>query len=493
MKMSKEAFYYWGRVAADGSPIIINRDLFLEHAHILGNSGTGKSSMRLAPVVEQTIGFGDTSLIFLDFKGDKLENFAACVAAKEELKRRTGKDIPIRVFTLELGKPSHIFNPFLTGGLNSMSFMDRVSLIAEPLGLFYGVLYGKGHFSAKNSATIRECLTANPGIKSFHSLYSAMMTQAADCRSYIGSQHRNDYIQVAETILSLAGCNVLNVTDDTPHSQESLENQIDLAAAFQSPAIYYFHLTSVTSPFVAQVVGRLVVKYLLIAAKAAPRRNNVQVVIDEFQRIISDNLDIVFQQARGLDIGMVIANQSLGDLQDVGQVLLSAIEGNCAIRQWLSVTTKNDIEHLEKLFGTRKELRETKTFASKGNSISYVMRDEPRITVNDLHQISNDPFLSVTQIRGERGGFANYRGVPFVVRNSFHINEEDYGKRLELQWPSELPGMTSVAELPIPPTPIFNKQVKSSSKPNREVEAVTSDADQKAMDDMFVPTNEVKP
>jgi hypothetical protein len=41
---------------------------------------------------------------------------------------------------------------------------------------------------------------------------------------------------------------------------------------------------------------------------------------------------------------MVIANQSLGDLQDVGQVLLSAIEGNCAIRQWLSVTTKNDIE-----------------------------------------------------------------------------------------------------------------------------------------------------
>jgi hypothetical protein len=83
--------------------------------------------------------------------------------------------------------------------------------------------------------------------------------------------------------------------------------------------------------------------------------------------------------------------------------------------------------------------------------------------------------------------------VPFVVRNSFHINEEDYGKRLELQWPSELPGMTSVAELPIPPTPIFNKQVKSSSKPNREVEAVTSDADQKAMDDMFVPTNEVKP
>lgn len=151
--MSNTSSYFWGRVAADGSPIIINRDLFLQHAHILGNSGAGKSSMRLAPLIEQTIGFGDTSLIFIDLKADKLENLAACISAKEELKRRTKKDIPVRVFTLERGKPSHVFNPFLTGGLNSMGFADRVSLITEPLGLFYGVEYGQGHFSAKNSAT----------------------------------------------------------------------------------------------------------------------------------------------------------------------------------------------------------------------------------------------------------------------------------------------------------------------------------------------------
>ena len=183
-------------------------------------------------------------MICLDFKADKYENLAACFAGQHELKRRTGKDIPIRVFTLELGKTSHIFNPFVTGGLNNLSFIDRVSLITEPLGLFYGLLYGQGHFSAMNSATVRECLIANPGISSFHELYSAMMTQAEDWTSYIGSQHRNDYIQVAETVLSLASCNVLNVTPSTPHSQEALENQIDLAAAFQSPAIYYFHLTS---------------------------------------------------------------------------------------------------------------------------------------------------------------------------------------------------------------------------------------------------------
>ncbi len=484
-------YYYWGRVGLDASPIIINRDLLLEHVHVLGHSGAGKSSMRLGPLLEQTIGFGDQSLIFIDLKADKLENLAACFAAKKELKERTGKDTPIRIFTLELGKPSHVFNPFLTSGLNNMSFADRISLITEPLGLFYGLDYGKGHFSARNSATVRECLIANPRITSYHELYSSMMSQAADGTTYIGSQHRDDYIQVAETILSLAGCSVLNVTNATPHSGETLENQIDLAAAFQSPAIYYFHLTSVTSPFVAQVVGRLVVKYLLIAAKAAPRSCKVQVVIDEFQRMISENLDNVFQQARGLGIGMVIANQNFGDLRSVGPSLLSAIEGNCGIRQWLSATTADEIEHVMKLFGTHKEIQETTNVSAHGTAFSRVLQDKPRITVTDLHQISNDPFLSVTQIRGERGGFAQYRGVPFVARSAFHITKDDYKERLEYPWPDDLPGMTAVSELPVPPTPTFKKRGNSRSKPNHEVATANGNREQEAMDEMFVPTNEV--
>ncbi len=485
MNKKNKSWYYWGRVEADGSPVIINRALFWEHVHILGNSGSGKSSMRLTPLVEQTIGFGDTSLVFIDLKGDKLENLAACFAAQKELTRRTGQEIPIRVFTLEQGKSSHLFNPFLTGGLNNMSFADRVSLITEPLGLFYGITYGAGHFSAKNSATVRECLVANPNITSFHELYSALMAQAEDRTSYVGSQHRNDYIQVAETILSLAGCSVLNVTPATPHSHEALKCQIDLAAAFQSPAIYYFHLTSVTSPFLAQIVGRLVVKYLAIAAKAAPRNNGVQVVIDEFQRMIADNLDVVFQQARSLDIGFVIANQSLGDLRSVGPVLLSAIEGNCAIRQWLSVTTVEDLEQLAKLFGTRKELQETVTESTHGRSVSRTPRDEPRITVNDLHQISDDPFLSVSKIKGERNGFAQYRGVPFVVRNSFHIGEDDYDIRLKFQWPTDLPGTIAVSELPVPPTPVVKK--KSSFRANREQadSTTTSTTDHLPFDEIF--------
>lgn len=483
--MYKDLFYYLGRVEVDGSPSIVHRDLYCEHSHVLGKSGRGKSSMVLAPFCEQTISFGDTSLIFVDLKADKLENLAACCAAQRELKSRTGMDIPIRVFTLKNGGTSHIFNPFLTRGLNQMSFADRVTLITEPLDLFYGVGYGHGHFSAKNSATVRECLIANPGISSFHELYSALMEQARDPNSYVGSQHRNEYIQVAETVLSLASCSVLNVSPSTLHSKEALANQIDLAAAFQSPAIYYFHLTSVTSPFVAQVVGRLVVKYLLIAAQSALRKVRVQVVIDEFQRMISNNLDVVFQQARSQDIGIMIANQSMGDLRNAGPVLLSAIESNCAVRQWLSVNTADDLEHLTKLFGSYKKVHETVTDSPHGRSVSRTLRDEPRITTNNLQEISDDPFLSVVQIDGERDGFAKYRGVPFVLRSSFHISDEDYKDRLKLQWPTDLPGMIEVSELPIPPTPVGRTKTNFKSKAKHADSANTNANDHLSFDELL--------
>ena len=130
-------------------------------------------------------------------------------------------------------------------------------------------------------------------------------------------------------------------------------------------------------------------------AKSKPRKIRVQVVIDEFQKMIADNLEVVLQQARGFDIGLVLAKQSLGDLKACGPVLLNAIEGNCAIRQWLSITTAEDLKNLALLFGTHKEIAETVNTSSIGQSVSQTVRDAPRITITDLHRVSSDPLPRV--------------------------------------------------------------------------------------------------
>lgn len=442
--------YFWGQVEVDLSPIIISRDLVFEHMHLLGSTGRGKSALRLAPLIEQTIGFGDMSLIIIDLKADKLEALASCLVARDELKNRTGVELPIKLFTLKEGDSSHIFNPFVTEGWQSLSVSDRTTVLAEALNLHYGTDWSRGHFSAVNADIIGECLIANPNVGSFHELYQTLCNLAGDDSTNVGSQRRSEYVHVAQTIQKIASCSVLNATESSGATQEELEQQINLADAFRSPGIYYFNLPSTTSPFVAQTVGRLVAKFLLMAAKSVPRTTRVQIIIDEFQRMVSENLDGLFQLARSHDISLVIANQSLGDLRSTGEKLIQAIEGNCAIRQWLSVNSISDIELVSKLFGTHKELDITLTSTPNGQTVANSWRDAPRITTTNLHQISSDPFLSLTQITGARSGYAQYGGVPFVIRNSFHISQREYKRRGEFKWPTDWPGLIQVTELPQP-------------------------------------------
>ena len=67
---------YMGRVAHDGSPLLVPRETFCEHAHFLGDSGAGKTSLGLAPLLEQLGSSGDCSIIVVDLKADSMELLA---------------------------------------------------------------------------------------------------------------------------------------------------------------------------------------------------------------------------------------------------------------------------------------------------------------------------------------------------------------------------------------------------------------------------------
>ncbi len=69
---------------------------------------------------------------------------------------------------------------------------------------------------------------------------------------------------------------------------------------------------------------------LTAAAQVPARKAQVQtfLVIDEFQRIISGNVELLLQLARSLNIGVILANQSLLDLRSGGIDLIPAISAN---------------------------------------------------------------------------------------------------------------------------------------------------------------------
>jgi len=144
----------------------------------------------------------------------------------------------------------------------------------------------------------------------------------------------------------LAACEPLIVTASTGHSSEVVQQAIDLTQVFQEPRLLYFHLSATLSPSGAPEIARLVNYMLLAAATQTKRRHPVFLVIDEFQRMVASNLEYMLQLARSMGVGVILANQSMEDLKKSTTNLIPAIEANCRLRQWFSVSSSDDQQRL---------------------------------------------------------------------------------------------------------------------------------------------------
>ncbi|MBU0717858.1 MAG: DUF87 domain-containing protein, partial [Planctomycetes bacterium] len=51
-------------------PILLSRGILREHAHIIGDTGSGKTALGITPLVAQLIGRPHTSVVIIDLKGD---------------------------------------------------------------------------------------------------------------------------------------------------------------------------------------------------------------------------------------------------------------------------------------------------------------------------------------------------------------------------------------------------------------------------------------
>ena len=248
-----------------------------------------------------------------------------------------------------------------------------------------------------------------------------------------------------EVIGRLASYEGLNITPDSGYEDDVLENQIQLSDYFEKPGVAYFRLPSTTSSIGAPSIARLILFFLIIAGRTAERKTKVHVIIDEFQRMASDNLDQMLQMARSHDIGLVLCNQSLSDLKANSPKVFQAVNGNCAVRQWFSVTSTDDIDMMVKLMGTHEEIKVSKAYGREVTT-TYTTEHVPRARVTDLHEISENPNLSIVQVSGSGRGFARFKGIPFVAFIDYHISAEEYANRCKLGWPTTLPGMFTAKE-----------------------------------------------
>ncbi|MCA9013667.1 MAG: hypothetical protein KDB01_28140, partial [Planctomycetaceae bacterium] len=181
------------------------------------------------------------------------------------------------------------------------------------------------------------------------------------------------------------------------------------------------------------------------------------------QRMVASNLEYMLQLARSMGVGMILANQSMADLRKGRADLITAVEANCRLRQWFSVSSREDQERLIASSGLTvdKKLSYSRTLNDKDEqSESWSESEEvvSRLTLNDILLMNDHPKQSIVRI--SRGaGYAQYGGMPVIIETDYHITKEEYDRRRNSEWPnltgSFMPGTITapkpVVNAPAPP------------------------------------------
>jgi len=373
----------------------------MHHVHFLGTTGSGKTPTGLIPLLEQLMLPADSSLIVVDLKGDSLELLASMDATNTRIEERTKQRLPLRIFSIENGIRTFGFNPFLTKGWLQLSFLERTDIIANSLGLNYGLSYAREFFTSCNSAPILAGNISNPDAMSFR---QPLVDVERNLRSKnprgLMPEMKRSSTHAWYTLSRMAVIDAINVTGPRIEAPDVIDHRINLGDFFTTPQMAYFKLPSTTGASTSPAIARLVANYLLTAGKRAKRTQKVYLVIEEFQRMASESMDQLFQMARSLDIGIILANQNMSDLETANKGLASSIEANCHWRQWFSIGNLVELEAVTKLFGTREETEYSTTYSDKGSSTTARAEDVPRANISDLQTISDNPNLSILHITG---------------------------------------------------------------------------------------------
>jgi hypothetical protein len=451
-QIEKESLFI-GCVASDNSPFLLHQSLLMEHAHFLGDTGVGKTSRGICPLIEQLMLLKPCSIVVLDGKGDSLELLATGEAMITKQQAANRKPHALEVFSLASDRKTMGFNPFLTTGFDRLTIQEQAEAIAIAAGLDYGPGYGPGFFSAVNLTLIKMALSKVGKAKRFLDLYQALAAILKQGSRAIHPELKRHGLHVEEAFNQLGRVNSINAHPDFDSDPNRFN--MDVARYFSEPTFAYFQIPCALSGNVGPGIGRIVTSMLLLAAQKVERKLPVYLIIDEFQRFARRDFESVLQLARSMGVSVILANQSLEDLKSSSPTLLNTIETNCHFRQWFSVSSSADMQRMVRYAGLRTEIEEVVSHTPNGTSVTRREIEVNRLGVNEIQAVSDNPSLSIVRVSNDQVGYARYGGLPVVVKTFYSITREEYDRRKDYAWPSHLPGMFDGGEIDLTPNVAF--------------------------------------
>ena len=475
---------YLGRNCWSDAPVLIPHQLLQSHAHILGDSGSGKTSLGLVPLITQLIRKREASVVVFDLKGSPKDRALFESVRREcEEPHDGGKRVPFKFFNTRHGWPTHLFNPLLKSPTVPLSDYQRAEIFCQAMGLIHGRGYGEGWFSDANAALGYAVLKAFPDVQTFRELGEELrkiLNKESTSKEIanIPEQVRKAANHLWAVLDRLGDLDVINWVPER-EDQELVENSINFETIFDAennPAqVLYFEFPGAIAGESSSEIARMAFYRLLERSEVPYKTRQVYAVIDEFQQVAAFNFTRILELARSAGIGLILSNQTMGALKRKDPGLASAVEANTQFKQVFAVGGYEEAEHWCKASGIYLDREYTESYhydgmgVVDGGSVTVKEKQIPRFSYNDLKKMSAKMRRNLILV-GRDMGFAQYNGMPLMIETDYHISKDEYDDLKEAEVAEAAPGTVRVGEfkarsaVPAPPVPEAEPEEECSGK-----------------------------
>lgn len=297
---------YFLSLGDDKKDILIEENMLNHHLHVLGPTGSGKTSLVILPLSRQAIEKG-RGCCFIDFKGDEVFKKYVQLKAKEKGKK-------FYYFSIDSSEASVGYNPLSSGDIHS-----KVDRIMTALELIYQG--PAGFYSNIQAMAFVELLKETNQDKkeiNFTSVKKALENPHFLRRIDVSAQEVKGLLAAVSWI---AGIEVIT------------RDELDLAEVIKNGDIVFFALKSQVNTRLAEAIGRMLIIDLKSQANARNESDPPYFIfIDEFQNLACSHFVDVISKVRSANFCLVLANQSRGNLTNISAAFENAIFTNTATK-----------------------------------------------------------------------------------------------------------------------------------------------------------------
>lgn len=456
-----------GRDFWKGHPVLLDTELLLEHMHIVGSTGAGKSTLGLATDLIQLIRRRDGAVVIIDGKGDDALFNTARIEAE-----RAGTQF--KWFTNKPFRSTYLFNPFDERTTSRLTVPEIVGLVIQSLNLHHGDEYGRAWFSVASRILLKRAVQfeqdSQPGrpswmdgpreysmfprttLRSLRHLDSIIQRMANNSDDYQAAK------QLAFVVECLADFEQLNFGLDRETPNSVLENAIFMPEVIAQKQVVYFYLVGASDLTSVGEIGRLALFALLNGAMVHREQTGetarVYCVCDEAQTLIAKNIANVLAQARSHGLACILAHQSMSQLNPPGGVDLRELVMTCTTtKQIFSARDPWLQKYISDMSGATKyaslsyevdaqdvmsgDIRAERAGPGWVNPVPVSVREYmgPRLTLSEIQQFSRMPNVCMFSVEHSRS-FSQLMGF-FPMLVDYPIPEHEYKRRRDqVPWPN---------------------------------------------------------